>query len=31
MKFSPGGKNPDVCTWGHKGVGENGLLFAEEW
>jgi len=27
----PRGKNPDLCTLWHKGVGENGLLFAEEW
>ena len=25
------GKKPDLCTLLHKGVGENGLRFAEEW
>ena len=25
------GKNPDLCTLLHKGVGENGDRFAEEW
>ena len=25
------GKNPDLCTLLHRGLGENGLRFAEEW
>ena len=27
----PRGKKPDLCTFLQKGVGENGLRFAEEW
>ena len=30
LSVSTGGKNPDLCTLLHKGVGKNGDRFAEE-